>query len=337
MLSERPPEEGALVSAAELRSLLEDSLPQDEIVYSFAYGSGVLSQETKLDRHSGNGEKKMIDFIIGVRDAERFHRANLDLNPDHYATGPFMLATDRAARITWWQRHAVDNRYFRNPGIYFNVTDENFKYGVVQVDDLSVDLTEWKYLYLAGRMHKPIVVTTTMDSKLQDQQSNSNLPAALSASLLLLKKSVVSDAELYAQIAALSYTGDPRMAAGAEDPEKVNKLVQSPGQMQRFADLYEDSLEDLETQGVLSAMKNGVTWDAANPKAHQLLWEKLPQRLQPESFNTPVTAVQNLERMLPTIVAPAARYQSLKGLATAGFRRSWSYAMRKLSKGVLRR
>ncbi len=31
-----------------------------------------------------------------------------------------------------------------------------FKYGVVSLDDLCDDLTEWTSLYVSGRMHKPV-------------------------------------------------------------------------------------------------------------------------------------------------------------------------------------
>jgi translocator assembly and maintenance protein 41 len=215
----------------------------------------------------------------------------------------------------------------------------------VQVDELSRDLVDWKYLYLAGRMHKPIVKTTIdsgVEGSIEYQQTIINLPAALSASLLLLSRGnqtngTISEAALYTQIAALSYTGDPRMSAGAEDPEKVNKLVQSPGQLRRFSRLYRDALSDLETQGLLSIENGHLLWDAKNPKAHQLLWQKLPSRLQPATFEDPAMAIKTLYHDLPAIVGPAARYQSLKGLATAGPRRSWTYAMRKLSKGLLKR
>ena len=335
-------EEGELVSAEKLRSILQGALPHDEIVYSFAYGSGVL-QQTANDNEKET-EEKMIDFVIAVKDAYRFHKENLEVNPSHYP-GPFLLAADKAARVAWWQQHTVDNSFLRNPGLYFNVTDENFKYGVVQVDELSRDLVDWQYLYLAGRMHKPIVKTTIdsgMEGSIEYQQTRINLPAALSASLLLLSRGnqtngTISEAALYTQIAALSYTGDPRMSAGAEDPEKVNKLVQSPGQLRRFSRLYMDALADLETQGLLSIENGNLQWDAKNPKAHQQLWQKLPSRLRPATFENPAMAIETLHRDLPAIVGPAARYQSLKGLATAGPRRSWAYAMRKLSKGLLKR
>ena len=364
-------EEGQLVSVESLRSLLQDSLlPMDEIVYAFAYGSAVLSQQQQQQQQEA--ESKMIDFILVVRDSYRFHQENLAQNPEHYAW-PFVMARDQARRIEWWQRHdVVKNRFFCNPGLYFNVT-ETFKYGVVQVEDLVRDLRDWRYLYLAGRMHKPILTlldrqqtedTTTTTMGIQYSQDHCNLPAAMSASLLLLSLpqnngnnnnehyNCLDDAILFTQIAALSFTGDPRMAAGAEDPAKVSKLVQSPGQLHRFRRLYANALDELETKGILSVSttttttsqdhrtneNRKITWDTNNPLAHSVLWDKLPQRLQRlHQPADPLASARALQTTLPTIVAPAARYQSIKGLATAGFQKSWNYAMRKLSKGILKR
>ena len=350
-------ERGQLVSVETLRSMLEDSLPQDDIVYAFGYGSGVLSQQqssTTAKQQNDTNDSQMIDFVVVVRDSHRFHKDNLDVNPDHYAA-PFWFATDRAARVTWWQRYrGLDTKYFRNPCVYFNVTDR-FKYGIVQVDDLARDLSYWTYLYLAGRMQKPVVTIVDREIRsdtrmtIQHLQDQCNLPAALSASLLLLQNNnnnnetstaTVDDCRLYQQIASLSYSGDPRMTAGAEDPDKVSKLVQTPGQLPRFRQQYQDALKDLETTGVLSVSTETVggssaakslSWDSSSPTARKLLWDRLPPGLQGTGDN------DALATTLASIVAPAARYQSMKGLATAGLRRSWSYAARKLSKGLLRR
>ena len=345
-------QKGQVLSDKALCNLLENSLPQEEIEYAFAYGSGVFSQQSS--KQPTQDENKMIDFVVVVRDAYQFHKENLALNPDHYA-GPFLLARDRAARITWWQRHVMDNRFFRNPGVYFNLTD-NSKYGVVQVDDLATDLTDWKYLYLAGRMHKPIVTILNRQEHLHSPsirqlQEKHNLPAALSAALLLLwlkndadNSETLTDSSLYMQIAALSYTGDPRMTAGAEDPEKIFKLVQSPGQLQRFTQYYLNALADLQTKGILSVAKAtsdtsaNIEWDDTSFTAHATLWKSLPVSLQSlYNRNDPHTSARALQIALPAIVAPAARYQSIKGLATAGLIHSWKYAIRKLSKGILQR
>ena len=324
---------GQLTSIQELRNLVENTFPQEELVYAFGYGSGVFSQQLDLANPS---QDNLVDLILVVRDSYNFHRDNLRSNPQHYTS--HLFASDPAARITWWQRHKVETRFFRNPRVYFNVTD-GLKYGVVQEVDLITDLKDWQYLYLAGRMHKPtvqILNRLTSSHLAQDSveyyQQTHNLPAALSAALLLQSQhqpqGTISPTQVFTQIAALSYTGDFRTAIGAEDPHKITKLVSAPGQLQRFHALYQQSVESLTTKGILQASSAEETWAFdTNPAALDHLQANLPSHLRYSS---------NLQAALAQTVAPSARYQSVKGLATAGLSRSVAYAARKLSKGVLR-
>ena len=47
-------------------------------------------------------------------------------------------------------------------GVYFNpyitVNGTMIKYGVVNLDTLQKDLSQWDTLYLAGRLHKPVKI-----------------------------------------------------------------------------------------------------------------------------------------------------------------------------------
>ncbi|EEC44651.1 predicted protein [Phaeodactylum tricornutum CCAP 1055/1] len=341
---------GQLQTVASLRKLLEDTLPLDNVVYAFGYGSGVLSQEIVTKEKAD--DSNMIDVIMVVDDAFSFHQTNILLNPAHYAL-PFWTRFRKSMPevwATWWQRHSVNNQLLRNPRVYFNIAP-GLKYGVVQANDLVDDLQHWNYLYLAGRMHKPIVPILERPSpalaEITNAQLQFNLPAALSASLLLLSESSsftnIPEETVYTQIASLSYAGDFRMQTGAEDPQKVRKLVQSPGQLERFRNLYSDAIRLLEGQGMLSITKGQSNtlqwaWDGANANTQSALFKSLPPVLQSEyDSQKSQQALQKMRNALPAIVAPAARYQSLKGLITAGPRKSWVYAMRKLSKGLLKR
>lgn len=353
-----------------LFALLTSTLPMDEVVYAFGYGSGVFSQQIGHDDNDHDKqEPKVIDLIIVVQDALAFHQANLEQNPSHYAFHYWLPnnnnnTTTTAQWCTWWQRRSPPAWLGRNPGVYFLLTDK-FKYGVVQIDDLCADLQFWTCLYLAGRMHKPILPLMTTREQQEQQQSLSahnyerivhlqqtvNLPAALAMSLWRLSTSTsdsnvnnnnprhVSDTQVYAQIAQLSYTGDFRVAYGAEDPQKITRLVQGPGQLQRFQALYAEAAATLQERGILSIESSTTTidpkgtidkdtttthwtWDAS-PSSLAFLQSQIP--LPPPPYH------------LHKIVAPAARYQSFKGIVTAGPSRAWKYAIRKLTKGLLKR
>lgn len=358
---------GELRSPEELRQIVHEFLPfarddDNMIVHGFGYGSGVLMQQPQP--HS-QGDTKVVDVILVVRNAADFHRANVQCNPHHYTLG-LRSSPERAA---WWQRHVLpENPWLRNPGVYFVVTP-NLKYGIVQYEDLCQDLQHWTCLYLAGRLHKP-VVTFKKDDRIQFLQQQHNLPAALAAALLLQyhndcqqheameKMAATAAAEplssLYSGIASLSYQGDPRLTLAAEDPNKIAQLV-APQHFSRWQSLYADAMLDLQTAGLISIDHHHHTyqWDRTNPKAHRCLWQSLPQHVRQQcgyhssplssnnKTNEDTLAMRLLAaaaQALPTvlagaIVAPAARYQSFKGLWTAGPTQSVRYAYRKFQKG----
>ena len=326
-----------------LEALLRSTLPMDEVVYAFGYGSGVFSQQIRNETEED--ETKLIDMIVVVRNDLEFHRANMVLNPSHYWVPPFIQ--DGAAWSTWWQRQQPPTWMGRNPGLYFVLTDK-LKYGVVQIDDLCDDLQYWQYLYMAGRMQKPVLTlideidcnSSRSTPSITKLQSEVNLPAALASSLLLLSDATqqstsVTSGEVYRQIARLSYLGDFRVQYGAEDPQKITRLVEGPGQLERFDKLYAEAATAFQEQGILSINSansenqpldpcRSWSWDTS-PAGKKFLYDQLP-------FST-----TNLESHLARIVAPSARYQSFKGIITAGPYKAWKYATRKLAKGILRR
>lgn len=327
-------EHGKLASEDTLRDEIVSQFPQTHIVHCFGYGSGVFSQDLANDKHAAG----MLDLILVVDDTMEFHRANLQRFPHHYAPwlrygGPSLVAK--------LQRQGFP--FLRDAHVLFHVADPDetnnlpkMKYGVVDKRDLETDLTRWESLYLAGRLHKPTLPIVSKDENLLQAQAT-NLKAATAAALLLSQDSTLSWLSLYRQIASLSYTGDFRMQVGGEDPQKLNKLVQAPGQLQRFHGLYRPILESYETAGILSRSslgndRGGIEWNAKDLSAQSYLWDQLPPSLQTVASNGNSDA---LARALAAIVAPAARNQSLKGVFTLGFRKSIQYASAKLSKGLL--
>ncbi len=107
------------------------------------------------------------------------------------------------------------------------------KYGVTSLDNLCADLLAWRTLYLAGRMHKPIrIIKDDARARLTQQV---NLTSALRVALLSLPDSF-EERELFEYIAAISYSGDPRMWLPAENRDKVGNIVRA--QIAQFRDLY---------------------------------------------------------------------------------------------------
>ncbi|KAI1457980.1 mitochondrial matrix Mmp37 [Annulohypoxylon moriforme] len=220
------------------------------IRYAFAYGSGVFPQSTgdmateaeikavhskapNAVQKAQDGSPKMIDFIFGVSYTQHWHSLNLMQHRNHYS----MLGSFGSAAVS----HVQDKW---GAGVYFNpyVTVDGIliKYGVVNIDTLCRDLSEWDTLYLAGRLHKPVKILRD-DPKVR-LANQINLLSALRTALLLLPPTF-SEQELYATIAGISYLGDPRMAFPTENPKKVANIVNH--NMLNFRRLYAPLVEAL--------------------------------------------------------------------------------------------
>lgn len=175
----------------------------------------------------------MIDFIFGVSYSQHWHDLNLHQHRDHYSglgsLGSYVVSQ-------------VQDQF--GAGVYFNthitVNGTLIKYGVVNLDTLCTDLTQWNTLYLAGRLHKPVKILRDHPKvRLANQM---NLLSALRVALLLLPERF-SEFELYSTIAGISYMGDLRMVLPTEDPGKVRNIVS--GQMAHFRRLYAPLISNL--------------------------------------------------------------------------------------------
>lgn len=220
------------------------------IRYAFAYGSGVFPQSkgdtaTQAEikavhpkapaaiQKAQDGSPKMIDFIFGVSYTQHWHSLNLMQHRDHYS----MLGSLGSAAVSYVQDKWGAGVYF-NP--YVTVDGILIKYGVVNIDTLCNDLSQWDTMYLAGRLHKPVKILR--DDPRVRLANQINLLSALRTSLLLLPPTF-TEQELYATIAGLSYLGDPRMAFPMENPKKVVNIVNN--NMLNFRRLYAPLVESL--------------------------------------------------------------------------------------------
>lgn len=204
----------------------------------------------------------MIDFVFVVDDSIRFHDENLKLNSSHYSfvkhSGPYYLAriqNDMPAAcfyntLVTLKLDADAAKALQAPSTVL------MKYGVISEEALIRDLYDWDYLYVSGRLQKPVkivkrpmITSAASTAALQgselsyglDTVNNSidlalqtNLKNALHASLLLMPEKFTLT-ELITTIASLSYTGDFRMVVG-ENKNKITNIVLP--QMGKFLELY---------------------------------------------------------------------------------------------------
>jgi translocator assembly and maintenance protein 41 len=227
------------------------------------------------------------------------------------------------------------------------------KYGVITKEKLLTDLLNWDYLYVSGRMHKPTVCIGHGDDEILRAQKL-NIKSALAASLLLLNVNLECDggrvipaSEIFSSIAQLSYAGDFRMTLGAEDKNKVKKLVQSPGQYKRWVELYNPPLQNLRGKGILDLTERNddnaimVRCDLKDLCTRRELVNDLPKALQQKLYSSVDKGSHVTQDMLSSelvkIVSKASRVQGIKGLFTAGISKSIKYSVAKFSKGILRK
>jgi translocator assembly and maintenance protein 41 len=342
-------------------SAIVNSFPTGGIEYAFGYGSGVLKQQS-----SSVG---MVDIILAVDDSYSWHKHNLQSHPHHYSG----FARIGGANFVHWMQNLGARIYF-HPFVEMELSVNDMlvrreiKYGVVSTDDLIEDLTCWKYLYLAGRMHKPTVeidlITSSeeQEERMMQEQVNrrdeiaeaqqQNLLAAVSASILLHgggggggeNKDSLPLVQLHNTIAGISYAGDIRMQTGAEDPNKVKKLVETPGMQALWDNMYSTIYSDMQSSGILTKDEVKVELDFNDIAMRKQLMQNLPKRLQSEKIvgvaNSNDSILQGSELLrteLANIVAPAAKSQSIKGFFSAGVAKSFKYAMAKLAKGRLKK
>lgn len=207
-----------MLTDADYQELLRQFPP---VLSCFAYGSGVVEQggyNYTLDKTLNQKEKlPMIDLIMIVDDPLLWHQQNMQINPEHY-TPCFPMNTTTITGIqedcgaAVWYNTNMPMNIRRFPSRFM-------KYGVISVRKILEDLTNWRYLYIAGRLHKPIRIVKEF-SPLVIEAIKRNRENALRVALLLLPDDF-SELDLYIYIAQISYMGDPRMSIG-ENPKKVS-------------------------------------------------------------------------------------------------------------------
>ncbi|KAG7088416.1 hypothetical protein E1B28_012413 [Marasmius oreades] len=346
-LPELPPSFGRnqfLPVSNSTRALLESIFAQFNapIRYAFAYGSGVFEQDGyNLPATPSDPNSPMLDFMFAVTHPDHFHSINMQQHPSHYPLHARTLGSDYASRV-----QAI------GPGVWFNayvpMKGVTIKYGVTTVDNLCIDLLNWRTLYLAGRMHKPLRIIKD-DARVRLTQQV-NLTSAIRAALLTLPAEF-SEIELFERIAGISYAGDPRMILPTENRNKAGNIVRK--QAPQFKELYHRlaiGLPGLHWPAHLSTIKQDTSPLAKSAHLRKLpsgllsrverhfgSREGKPSREKEEGLYWVKLAEdeklgERVKKEMAAIVRAPATVQSLKGIVTAGVGKSMRYTLAKVSK-----
>mmetsp|Transcript_7274 Transcript_7274/g.18078 ORF Transcript_7274/g.18078 Transcript_7274/m.18078 type:complete len:316 (-) Transcript_7274:1681-2628(-) len=253
-----------LASNEELSAIVDQFPPG--VVFAFGYGSGVLRQKPSSPTrpNCSNTGPGMVDIILAIDNPYVWHKINLQRHSQHYS----LMARIGGPHFVKWLQVNLGAKLYFHPFVNINlkmmgtnnaeesqsddpkqtnkmritkqISQRQVKYGVVTTDDLIQDLLHWDYLYLAGRMHKPIVsiespqkmgcsketngerIDTEETSNVRvdeiEEAQRTNLLSAVSAALLLdcsfsnhqphTSLQSIPKSQLYNTIASLSYTGN---------------------------------------------------------------------------------------------------------------------------------
>ncbi|CAB3407431.1 unnamed protein product [Caenorhabditis bovis] len=306
-------------------------LPLTTVEFAFAYGSGAIQQKDE------NKADKMVDFVVVTKDAKKFHTDNLSRNPSHYSllrlVGPNMIEKIQCkfAARTYYNTHVSVGR-------------RKIKYGVISHENAKQDLLDWRWLYIAGRLHKPVLDVVEPNDEIRELVTE-NRRAALHAALLLLPESFTLN-QLMRTIVGLSYTGDFRMIIG-EDRNKITKIAD--GNFESLLDVYNPLMGDDARLAVISPEK--VAQDGSTTAIYhrlnllpsevlnriQLMMNRRQKRQQDQeevifSLAHRHDVAATVESAIGSIIRPVSISQTAKNALSAGITKSFVYSLAKMTK-----
>lgn len=329
--------------------------------FGFAYGSAVKKQvgydeiltspsniqkETTTTPASLPSQKPiMIDLLFTVENSYQWHGQNMLKNPSHYSSMR-LLGSNFIAR---YQEHYGARVYFNT---LVPVEENNslmIKYGVISTKDLVNDLLDWKDLYVAGRLQKPVEIIRLPTSSKVQNALELNLQSAVRTALLILPKEF-TEFDFYCAITNLSYNGDFRMIFG-ENKNKVQNIVKP--QIENFRSLYAPTVElfrsvldyptseeenvkcrqDKSPQVILQHLNQLPKWPVRRVVRG---WTTGRYRMDTEDVLRAVAYSSKYQEIVKTsladIVWQSSVKQSIKNIPTAGASKSISYAWSKALK-----
>mmetsp|Transcript_53895 Transcript_53895/g.122837 ORF Transcript_53895/g.122837 Transcript_53895/m.122837 type:complete len:315 (-) Transcript_53895:64-1008(-) len=286
---------------------------------AIAYGSGAVRQAGYA-----SSDQPMLDLILVVDDPVAWHAENLSRNRDHYSA----VGSLGPGFVSYLQRLPA--------GVYYNTlipmkgkssAGRLMKYGVVGRNELVQDLEDWRWLYLAGRLHKPVLFAAGSPSSAGlEQPVRANLEAAVRASLLSLPEKF-SQEDLFMTIAGLSYAGDFRMVFG-ENPDKVRNIV-APN-IGRFEELFSPVLSSTFSEACYWDQGTSLWTQDASPPQILKHCSLLPAAIRPSKGA--LLSPSEAKARLRSVVSRSSVSQSAKGFLSAGPVKSGKYTAAKVAK-----
>ena len=326
------------------------------VKYAFAYGSGVFKQLNNNEPAVRAATSNMIDFVLVVEDSVKFHSENLQQNKSHYS----FLRVLGARNLARLQDDVSAGCYY-NTLVPLSIEFDNkqtqqqlIKYGVINEKTLIRDLFDWDYLYISGRLQKPVKIIQT-DPKINSAQFDlamqTNLQNALHTALLLMPEHFGLE-DLFVCITSLSYMGDFRMVIG-ENKNKCVNIVKP--QMERFVELYkpylikecveEFLLCDFKTGHVCQRLDQHTVYHHLNLLPKNLIQTIINLKFKTSHYHDMEEYIYKLTNRadykeivahsVGNIVKRSSLIQSAKGVLTAGLFKTVDYSLRKLKKMVV--
>lgn len=324
--------------------------------FAFAYGSGVKKQigyddvltNPNIQRAATTSppSKKpvMIDLLFAVENSYQWHSQNMLKNPSHYSSMRLL----GSKTIAHYQEHYGAKVYF-NTLVPIEDNSLFIKYGVISTKDLIGDLLDWRDIYVAGRLQKPVEIIRLPTSSKVQNALELNLQSAVRSALLTLPKEF-TEFDFYSAISNLSYNGDFRMIFG-ENKNKVENIVKP--QIENFRNLYAPIVElfrsvldypkgddevvkcrqDKSPQVILQHLNQLPKWPIRRVVR---AWTTGRYRMDTEDVLRAVAYSPKYQEIvrksLADIVWQSSVKQSIKNIPTAGASKSIDYAWSKALK-----
>lgn len=312
-----------------------------QVRFAAAYGSAV---------YPAGRPSSMVDLVFAVDKPFEWHSQNLEQNYTHYS-GIRVLGAKSIASVQDWAAGIYYNPYVRLP-----IGDGNsvlVKYGVIGVEKFRQDLQDWKWLYVSGRLQKPVKVLVGEDDQEFSDMIRRNREHAAKVALLLLDGQEISEEELFVKISEISYSNDIRMGWG-EPPNKVKSVVAR--NMQSFTDTYKFAVDEFFRNSWISQNPSTTTRRFKVQIGHNDVVARIlvefPLNLRRQMLNlrnAPLDRIQDYQLWkdiaqdrqrlkilvrgsLRKIVGKSSLAQSLKGVLTGGIFRSATYIKEKITK-----